>query len=119
MARPDGALVTGQRLTCVFAGPVEHQAEVAQLIEAVGLEPHWVGEVRYSRNLEVRARVRAAEGRAGTLLALLKCWEAGGKAALSPSPPFQCSACRCSLAIPMCVACTRHTSLRILRAGAG
>lgn len=54
MARPDGALVTGQRLTLMFAGPEERQAEVAQLIAAVGFEPHWVGHVRYSRNLEVR-----------------------------------------------------------------
>jgi predicted dinucleotide-binding enzyme len=57
MARPDGALVTGQRLTLRCAGTAEHQAEVALLIEAVGFEPHWVGGLRYSRNLEALAEL--------------------------------------------------------------
>lgn len=62
MARPDGALVTGQHLSLMFAGPAERQAQAAELIEAVGFEPQWVGHVRYARNLEVRGLtlVRAA-----------------------------------------------------------
>lgn len=55
MARPDGALVTGQRLTLMFAGAAERQAQVAALVEAVGFEAHWVGHVRYARNLEALA----------------------------------------------------------------
>ena len=55
MARPDGALVTGTRMSLPFAGAPQRQRDVAALIEAVGFEAHWVGHVRYARNLEALA----------------------------------------------------------------
>ena len=45
--------MTGQRLSLMYAGPEERQAQAAELIAAVGFEPQWVGHVRYARNLEV------------------------------------------------------------------
>ena len=57
MAHPDGSLVTGQRLTLLFAGSAARQAEAAALIRTVGFLPHWVGHVRYARNLEALAEL--------------------------------------------------------------
>lgn len=62
MAAPDGSRVTGQRLTLMFAGPAERQADAAAVIEAVGFQPEWVGHVRYARNLEVGAAAELLRG---------------------------------------------------------
>ncbi len=46
MAHPDGELITGERLTMMFAGPAERRDTCAQIIEAVGFLPEYVGPIR-------------------------------------------------------------------------
>jgi len=68
MAHPEGSLVTGQRLTLMYAGAEERAAEAGALIAAVGFDPHWVGHVRYARNLEALAElyIHLGAGMGGT-----------------------------------------------------
>jgi hypothetical protein len=46
MQHPDGELITGERLTVLFAGPTEHQEKCAEIVEAVGFIPEYVGPIR-------------------------------------------------------------------------
>ena len=51
-APPEGA----SRLTMLCAGPAERRGTLELLVAAAGLEPRYVGPIRYARNLEVRRR---------------------------------------------------------------
>ncbi|KAL4430937.1 hypothetical protein ABPG75_006193 [Micractinium tetrahymenae] len=67
MAAPDAKLVTGQRLTLMYAGAEERARDVGELIAAVGFEPQYVGHIRYARNLEALAElyIHLGAGRGG------------------------------------------------------
>ena len=39
MSVPDGSDITGEQLTMLFAGPADHEAEVADVILGVGFAP--------------------------------------------------------------------------------
>lgn len=47
MAHPGGELIAGERLQCLFAGPPEQQDKCAEIIEAVGLIPEYLGPIRW------------------------------------------------------------------------
>lgn len=43
---PDGELITGERLTLLFAGDPDHKEKCQQIIEDVGFIPQYVGPIR-------------------------------------------------------------------------
>ncbi|GAB4817922.1 hypothetical protein N2152v2_004968 [Parachlorella kessleri] len=57
MAHPNGELIAGKRLSMMFAGPAEYHGKCAEIVEAVGFIPEWVGPIRYARNLEAVAEL--------------------------------------------------------------
>jgi hypothetical protein len=62
LANPNGSMISGYDVTrgplsMFFAGSLDRKDQAAAVIQAVGFKPHYVGSIRYSRNLEAIAEL--------------------------------------------------------------